>query len=85
MRFYGTGHGVTFQIAAAYSAIVRSVENFPELATFKMAFLAQAFWSPYKSSNLWSTSRYDFKSAKCMERSPFANNVPWSAEKTPGS
>src|ERR1700757_1091156 len=63
--FYGTGHGFTFQISAAYSAIVRSVENFPELATFKMAFRAQASWSPYKSSKRWSASRYDFKSARC--------------------
>ena len=30
-RFYDTGHGFTFQISAAYSAMVRSLENFPEL------------------------------------------------------
>jgi hypothetical protein len=65
-RLYGTGHGFTFQISVAYSVIVRSVENFPELATFKMVFRAQASGLLYKSSNRWSASRYDFKSAKCM-------------------
>jgi len=30
---YGTGHGDTSPKFAAYSAIVRSLENFPELAT----------------------------------------------------
>ena len=41
-RFYGTGHGYTFQISVAYSLIVRSLENFPEPATFKMAMRAHA-------------------------------------------
>ena len=36
--FYRTGHGSSFQMSAAYSAIVRSLENFPALATFRMAF-----------------------------------------------
>src|ERR1700722_10240035 len=40
--FYGTGHGSTFQISLAYSAIERSLENLPELATFKSAFSAHA-------------------------------------------
>ena len=30
-----------FQISRAYSRIVRSLENFPMRATFKMAFFAQ--------------------------------------------
>jgi hypothetical protein len=38
---YGTGHGFTFQMSLAYSPIVRSAENFPERATFKIALRAQ--------------------------------------------
>ena len=34
---YGTGQGFASQISAAYSAMVRSLENFPELAMFRMA------------------------------------------------
>src|SRR5581483_10184233 len=34
---YPTGQGVAFQVSAAYSAMVRSLENLPEPATFKMA------------------------------------------------
>src|SRR4029077_396648 len=64
--FYGTGHGFTFQISSAYSEMVRSVENLPELATFKMAFRVQPSGSLYKSSARWSASRYDFKSARCI-------------------
>jgi hypothetical protein len=37
---YSTAHGFAPQISAAYSAIVRSLENFPELATFAMTLLA---------------------------------------------
>ena len=40
--FLDTGHGSTFQISLAYSAIERSLENFPELATFRIAFCAHA-------------------------------------------
>ena len=47
--FYGTGHGFAFQMSAAYSAIVRSLENFPEPATFRMALRAQASASAYSS------------------------------------
>src|SRR5436190_1176258 len=47
---YGTRHGCTFQISAAYSAMVRSLENFPELATFQIAFRAQALGSAYRRS-----------------------------------
>lgn len=39
---YDTAHGRTFQISLAYSAMVRSLENFPDPATFRMAFAAQA-------------------------------------------
>src|SRR5512132_4587315 len=34
--YWETGHAFAFQMSAAYSAIVRSLENFPELATFKI-------------------------------------------------
>ena len=37
-----TGHGFASQISAAYSAMVRSLENFPEPATFRMTLRAQA-------------------------------------------
>ena len=40
-RRYGTGQGSAFQICDAYSAMVRSLENFPEPAMFKIAFRAQ--------------------------------------------
>lgn len=40
--FSGTGHGCTFQMSAAYSAMVRSLENLPEPATFKMALRAHS-------------------------------------------
>jgi hypothetical protein len=33
---YRTGHGRTRQISAAYSEIVRSLENFPDPAMFSM-------------------------------------------------
>ena len=35
--YWETGHAFAFQMSAAYSAIVRSLENFPEPATFKIA------------------------------------------------
>jgi hypothetical protein len=38
---YSTAHGFAPQISAAHSAIVRSLENFPELATFAMTLRAQ--------------------------------------------
>src|SRR5262249_50297759 len=37
-----TGHGFAPQISAAYSAMVRSLENWPECATLRIAFRAQA-------------------------------------------
>jgi hypothetical protein len=39
-RLYGNGHGAAFQMSAAYSAMVRSLENFPDPATFRMALRA---------------------------------------------
>ncbi len=42
---YATGHGSTFQIHDAYSAIVQSLENLPELATFKIALWFQPSFS----------------------------------------
>src|SRR5262249_13182752 len=45
--FYGTGHGFISQISDAYSAMVRSLENFPELATFKIAMRPHIFGSAY--------------------------------------
>ena len=39
---YGTGHGFTFHISAAYSRMVRSLENFPELAMFSTALRVQS-------------------------------------------
>src|SRR6266446_5915553 len=57
VRFYRTGHGLTLQILFAYSAIVRSLENLPEPATFKMALCAQASGSVYNARSRWSASR----------------------------
>ena len=51
---YGTGHGFTFQMSAAYSAMVRSLENLPEPATFRIALRAQASGSAYSSPSRWS-------------------------------
>src|SRR5271157_3191295 len=49
--FSGIGHGFTFQISAAYSAMVRSLENFPEPATFRMALCAHPCGSLYSSQS----------------------------------
>ena len=49
LGYYAIGHGSTFQISAAYSAIVRSLENFPELATFRIALRAHASGSAYRA------------------------------------
>ena len=38
------------QMPLAYSEMVRSLENFPEPATFRIAFCAQAFGLAYKMS-----------------------------------
>src|SRR4051794_2263320 len=37
---YATGQGLACQISAAYCAMVRSLENFPEPATLRMALRA---------------------------------------------
>src|SRR5262249_36509003 len=39
---YNTGHGVTRQMSAAYSEMLRSLENLPELATLRIALRAHA-------------------------------------------
>src|SRR4029450_10608521 len=54
---HGTAHALTCQMLAAYSEIVRSLENFPEPATFKMALRAQASGSAYSARSLSSASR----------------------------
>ncbi len=46
-----TGERFRFQISLAYSVIVRSLENFPEYATLRMAFLAQASESWYRAAS----------------------------------
>ena len=40
----------------AYRAIVRSLENFPEPATFKIALRAHALRSAYNAVSRWSAS-----------------------------
>ena len=55
--FYGTGHGSTFQMSAAYSAMVRSLENFPDPATFRIAWRAHPSGSAYNAHRRWSASR----------------------------
>jgi hypothetical protein len=61
---YEIGHGFAFQMLAAYSAIVRSLENFPDAATFLMALRVHASGSAYKCVNRSSVSRYDFRSVE---------------------
>src|SRR5262249_26791302 len=56
---YRTGHGFTPQMSAAYSLIVRSLENFPEPATFKIAFRAQPCGSAYKTPSCSCALTYD--------------------------
>ena len=51
-EYYGTGHGLAFQISAAYWAIVRSLENFPDPAIFKIALRAHASSSACNSQSL---------------------------------
>ena len=41
-RRYDTGHGAACQMSAAYSAIVRSLENLPDAAMFRIALRAQS-------------------------------------------
>ena len=51
------GHDLRCQMSAAYSAIVRSLENFPEPATLRMALRAQALGSAYSALRRPSASR----------------------------
>ena len=58
---YATGHGFRFQISEAYCVIVRSLENFPDAATFNIAFRAQASCLPYNSISAWSCFEVGFQ------------------------
>src|SRR5579859_2499838 len=42
LHAYRTGHGSAFHISDAYSLMVRSLENFPELPMFRTALRAQS-------------------------------------------
>src|SRR5678815_5643658 len=53
--YWETGHAFAFQMSAAYSAIVRSLENFPELATFKIALLDHPAGLAYRSCLLYTS------------------------------
>lgn len=57
MSRYDTGHGSTFQMSVAYSLIVRSLENLPELAIFRIALRAQSSDWAYSSTSRRSASR----------------------------
>src|SRR5262249_25141551 len=46
---YFTTQGFAFQMSAAYSAMVRSLENLPDPATLRMAFRAQPSGSAYSA------------------------------------
>jgi len=63
---HATGHGLACQMSAAYSAMVRSLENLPALATFRIALRAHASGSAYSAQRLPSASRYEARSARCM-------------------
>src|SRR6266404_1954477 len=54
---HGTAQAFTSQMSAAYSAMLRSLENFPELATFRIALRAHACGSAYTEQSLRSASR----------------------------
>src|SRR5262249_55701106 len=54
---HDTGHGLTCQMSDAYSTIVRSLENLPEPATFRIALRAQAPGSAYRLQTPASASR----------------------------
>lgn len=63
---YGMGHGSAFQMSRAYSAMVRSLENFPELATFRMALRAHSPGFAYNAPAASCDRQYEVRSAKCM-------------------
>ncbi len=52
-----TGHGLASQISSAYSAMVRSLENLPDAATFRIALPVHACGSAYRSTSRASASR----------------------------
>src|SRR5258705_3902743 len=54
---HDTAHGLTCQMSAAYSEIVRSLETFPDPATFRMAVRAHAAGSAYSARRRPSASR----------------------------
>src|SRR5208337_2995716 len=63
---YGMGHGSAFQMSRAYSAMVRSLENFPELATFRMALRAHSPGFAYNAPAASCARQYEVRSARCM-------------------
>ena len=63
---YGMGHGSTFQMSRAYSAMVRSLENFPELATFRIALRAHSLGFAYNAPAASCAQQYEVRSARCM-------------------
>jgi len=65
-RRYSTGHGFTFQMSAAYSAILRSLENFPELATLMIVIFSHSSRSTYSRLSFSCVSLYDLRSARCI-------------------
>src|SRR5207237_10054718 len=75
-RFHhDTGHGLTCQMSDAYSAIVRSLENLPEPATFRIALRAPASRSAYSAQRPASASRYEARSARCQDWSRCVGRV----------
>jgi hypothetical protein len=62
---HGTGQGTAFQIPEAYSAIVRSLENFPDPAMFKMVLRSQFARSVYSFVSRESAVKYEERSARC--------------------
>src|SRR5262249_56564293 len=65
-RRHGTGHDFAPQISAAYSPIVRSLENLPDRATLWIAFVAHARRSPYRAATFSCVFTYPVRSARCM-------------------
>ena len=54
---YPTGQGFACQISAAYCAMVRSLENFPEPAIFRIALRTHPSELAYRSQRSRSASR----------------------------
>ena len=66
-RVESTGQGVAPQIVAAYSAIVRSLENFPERATLRIALRRPRLRGPRRGrTRAPASAAYDARSARCM-------------------